>query len=285
MTTETPSFEPASRRQVLRRGAGLAFAAAATGALGGAAMAGPAAAGTGRFSPVIELRRYTMFPGQRDTLIDLFEREFIESQEALGVRVIGTFRDLDDPNRFLWLRGFPSMEARGAALNAFYFGPVWKAHRTAANATLADSDDVRLLRPATAESGFLLPQVPQRAAPGTTAIPPGFFTVNICAFARPVDPAFVAFFERQVKPVLTKAGATVLATLVTEPSANNFPRLPVREGEHTFLWVSSFADRAAYDAHLDRPQVIRLDSTLQDQLLHPPEVLRLQPTARSGLHR
>jgi hypothetical protein len=30
---------------------------------------------------VVELRQYRMKPGRRDDLIDLFEREFVESQE------------------------------------------------------------------------------------------------------------------------------------------------------------------------------------------------------------
>jgi hypothetical protein len=45
---------------------------------------------------VVELRQYTLHAGRRDELIELFEREFIETQEALGMRVIGQFRDLDD---------------------------------------------------------------------------------------------------------------------------------------------------------------------------------------------
>src|SRR5258708_4532773 len=55
---------------------------------------------------VVELRQYTLRGGRREDLISLFEREFIESQEALGVRVLGIFRDLDDPDRFVWTRGF-----------------------------------------------------------------------------------------------------------------------------------------------------------------------------------
>lgn len=94
---------------------------------------------------VVELRQYTLHPGRRDTLIALFEREFIETQEALGLRVIGQFRDLDDPDRFIWLRGFSDMSARRRSLAAFYDGPVWAAHRDAANATMVDSDNVRLL--------------------------------------------------------------------------------------------------------------------------------------------
>ena len=49
------------------------------------------------FAPIVELRQYTVFPGKREVLIDLFEREFIETQEAVGMKVIGQFRDLDKP--------------------------------------------------------------------------------------------------------------------------------------------------------------------------------------------
>src|SRR5260370_2438825 len=72
------------------------------------------------FSPILELRQYTLHPGQRDVLIELFERAFIETQEAVGAAVIGQFRDLEDPNRFVWLRGFPDMENLLAPSQAFY---------------------------------------------------------------------------------------------------------------------------------------------------------------------
>ena len=51
--------------------------------------------------PIVELRQYTLHPGQRDVLIEFFDREFVESQEALRMKVIGQFRDLDNPNRFV----------------------------------------------------------------------------------------------------------------------------------------------------------------------------------------
>ena len=59
---------------------------------------------------IVELRQYTLHPGQRDVLIDLFDREFVESQEALGMKIVGQFRDLDNPNRFVWLRGLRAPE-------------------------------------------------------------------------------------------------------------------------------------------------------------------------------
>jgi hypothetical protein len=74
---------------------------------------------------VVELRRYTLKPGARETLVELFDREFVESQEALGMSILGTFRDLDDPDQFVWIRGFSSVASRASALQAFYTGPVW----------------------------------------------------------------------------------------------------------------------------------------------------------------
>ena len=103
---------------------------------------------------VVELRQYTLKPGARDALVALFDREFVAPQEAVGMRVIGQFRDLDDADRFVWLRGFADMASRSAGLQAFYGGPAWLAHREEANATMVDSDDVLLLRPAWPGASF-----------------------------------------------------------------------------------------------------------------------------------
>jgi hypothetical protein len=185
-----------------------------------------------RSSPVVELRQYTTRPGRRDDLIALFDREFVKPQEADGIEVIGQFRDLDDPNRFVWLRGFPDMPARAAALTAFYGGPAWLARRDAANATILDSDNVLLLRPLGSDGGF---ELARRA-------PDGFVSVEIRYLGRAALPAFASFFTEHVRPRITQAGARVLATFVTEQSPNNF-RLPVRET--SACWSRSWASRTS----------------------------------------
>ncbi|GAB3757998.1 NIPSNAP family protein [Microlunatus parietis] len=96
---------------------------------------------------VVELRRYLLRPGRRDELIELFEREFVESQQELGICLLGLFREEGDEDRFVWFRGYRDLEARIAALQGFYEGPVWARHARAANATMIDSDDVLLLEP------------------------------------------------------------------------------------------------------------------------------------------
>src|SRR5687767_12939349 len=141
------------------------------------------------YSPILELRMYTLHPGRRDELIRLFEREFIEPQEAVGMQVIGQFYDLDDPNRFIWLRGFNDMSARAEFLKAFYGGPVWKAHRDAANATMIDSDNVLLLRLPHRSCGFSLKDS-NRPLLGSRAKQDGFVSATIYYFDAPVNSEF-----------------------------------------------------------------------------------------------
>jgi hypothetical protein len=233
---------------------------------------------------IFELRQYTLHPGQRDVLIELFDREFVESQEATGITVLGQFRDLDRPDRFVWLRGFRDMPSRAAALQAFYGGPVWQEHREAANATMIDSDNVLLLRPARAGSGFDL-DGRTRPPRGASAVPPTLVVATIYSCKEPCEDALVGRFEQRIRPAFEQAGGRVLAYFVTEPSPNNFPRLPVREGEHVLVWLAFFASDEEYAAHLAR----RDDSSawreanegLAAPLSGPPELLRLRPTARS----
>ena len=239
-------------------------------------------------SPIVELRQYTLHQRQRDMLIELFERAFIEPQQAVGITVIGQFRDLEDPDRFVWLRGFPDMDKRLAALQAFYGGPVWQKYRDVANATMVDSDNVLLLRPARPTSGFFL-DARDRPPRDIQEVPPGLVEATILSFETPPDANFLDFFEGTLAPVLTKSGASILSYFVSEESPNTFPVLPVREGEQVFVWFSSFRDQAAYDEHV---AVLAREEEWHDQVWKPmvrrlkaaPSVLKLAPTARSLVH-
>src|SRR2546430_859957 len=237
--------------------------------------------------PIVELRQYTLHPGKRDILIDLFDREFIEPQEAVGIKVIGQFRDLDRPDRFVWLRGFRDMPSRAKALTDFYSGPVWKAHREAANATMIDSDNVLLLRPALSTSGFLLENM-KRPPVGSDEVSKSLIVATIYYFESPVAPDFINFFEHTLRPVAESLGATISAYFVTEDSENTFPALPVRAGENVFVWFSTFPDSAAYENYMTalsgsgqgRSEV---SIALMRYLKRAPEILKLSPTARSQL--
>jgi hypothetical protein len=240
------------------------------------------------YSPIVELRQYTLHPGRRDDLIRLFDAEFIEPQEKVGMKVIGQFRNLDDPNKFVWLRGFPDMETRARGLTEFYSGSAWRSRRNDANATIIDNDNVLLLHPVRQDAAFDLDGL-DRAPVGATATSDALVVATIYH----IDPTaekereFVQFFEQAIAPMLRSAGAPVIASFIPERSANNFPRLPVRDGEPVFVWFSRFRNVAAYE---------RFQTTLaatpiwRDSLaaelsskVREPFTLRLSPTARSLL--
>ena len=229
---------------------------------------------------ILELRQYTLRGAQRDTLISIFEGNFIESQNALGAHVLGSFRDLDDPDRFVWIRGFADMQARQTALEAFYGGPVWREHAKAANATMIDSGNVLLLRPAAPGQG-LSPAAAQEGGAG------GIIGATI-HYLGSVDAAqFVAFFQKAIAPILTAAGVQPLACLVTEESANNFPRLPIRE-QRAFVWFAAWRNLAEHTAFLSRFSALSgwrdaAPEGVLAALMQKPERLRLAPTQRWAL--
>jgi hypothetical protein len=236
---------------------------------------------------VLELRQYTLYPGKRDVLIELFERAFIESQEAVGMRLVGQFRDLDRPDRFVWLRGFDGMPARRGALEAFYGGPVWRANREAANATMKDSDNVLLLRPVAPEWAFA-GSAQSRSPVGAPPVRARLIFANVYSLSAPVDDSFRRLFRDAIAPALAEAGAPALAALESEPSENDFPRLPVRTGENVFVWFASSGtaeELPALEARLMRSRrwVQAVAPELERRLSRAPERLRLAPTARSLL--
>jgi hypothetical protein len=234
---------------------------------------------------IFELRRYALRPGARETLIELFDREFVETQEDVGMRVLGQFRDLDDPDSFVWFRGFSDMQTRERALTDFYSGPVWKQHAGAANATMIDVDNVLLLSPLRG----LAPEAGNRRATGSTPSQPGLLVVTIYPLAERTAGDFPAFFARDLEPLLDDVGIPVLATYRTEHSENTYPALPVRGDAEVFVWMTLVADDAEYlrrVTELDRSSVWRDRSShaLTQYLDGEAEVLRLSPTSRSLIH-
>jgi hypothetical protein len=224
---------------------------------------------------VLELRQYTLKPGQREVLIGLFDEKFVAGQEDAGMTIVGQFRDLDAPDRFVWLRGFAGMPQRKRALETFYGGPVWQGNRTTANGTMIDSDNVLLLRPATATSGFALQGLARDRRPA------GLVVAYLHYLQRPASASAVGDMEWRLRSALQSSGAQLQAVLVSEHSENTFLALPVRLGEEVLVWVAGFADQAAYDAQ--RVALEEIASVLQPLQSAPAERLHLSPTAGSLL--
>ncbi|WP_028935198.1 NIPSNAP family protein [Pseudonocardia spinosispora] len=241
---------------------------------------------SGLSSPVLELRQYTFLPGARDTFIELFDREFIGPQEAAGARIVGQFRDLGDPNRFIWLRGFPDMITRKKALETFYNeAPAWITHGDTVRSLLIDHTDVLLLKPVRPDTGFALDDAAQRPAIESDT-PNDVVIVTIHHLDKTHTATFMDFYETVAVPAVQKAGAHFLGMFETNHSPNDFPVLPVRENQNVFITFTGFADLNKYHdflTALGKPWKEDVYPRLTSQLIRPPQTLRLTPTTRSQL--
>jgi quinol monooxygenase YgiN len=213
---------------------------------------------------VYEFRRYTLKPGRRDELIELFDREFVATQDAVGAHVVAQYRDLGDPDQFVWIRGFADMPTRRDALTTFYGGPAWKEHGAAASATMIDASNVWLLRPVVAPQ--LEPGSRDRAdKPVVTALlfePDG--TPTDADLDRLAEHVAAALVEVELPPV---------ALWATLSAVNDYPALPVRDvrGVVAVLQHAGAEQQAAAREILGR---VGWEAP-------EPELLRLAPTARA----
>lgn len=205
-------------------------------------------------SNLIELRQYLLHAGQRDTLIDVFDREFVATQEAVGIEVLGQFRDPQRPDYFVWFRGFPDMTARHHSLTAFYDGPVWAKHRDVANATMIDSDNVMLLRAVTNDDALPAHRPDRRNMRKPTGL-----VVVVAEHVEYINEETIGNFKSDAIPVLHQSGCRTLGVYASEAAPNTFARLPVRT-DQTIVWIGaietddSWAVRQAIAPMAERPQ-------------------------------
>jgi hypothetical protein len=238
--------------------------------------------------PIIDLRQYTLYPGTRDDFINLFDGQFVETQEACGMRPIGQFRDLGDPNRFVWMRSFDDMPSRERALNAFYLhSEAWARHGESARSHMIDSTDALMLKPVSPERAFPLHDPALR--PALESPPPsGLITATLYYLPNRPEADFFDFLFNAVEPLQVRAGARPVAHLTREYSANNFPRLPLRENEYVVVSFGAFDGIDAYHQYLtavgrDADWRSEVYPALVRKLYGRPQILRLSPTSRSLL--
>ena len=108
---------------------------------------------------IVEVRSYRIKPGRRGEFIQFFETRAVPALRSHGMRIIGPFLDLENPNKFVWLRLFPSLDERDRMRTAFYEGELWKNELEAIAMPLLESYDVVLCEtsPGCVFDGSLLP--------------------------------------------------------------------------------------------------------------------------------
>lgn len=219
----------------------------------------------------------------------MFERYFLDAYEGAGATIVATCRDLDDPDRWVWMRAFDDGAAREAALARFYTSDTWRTRAEACNATIADVGDAWLLRAARAD-GLQPPTAPQPPGHGAHRMQgaPADALIEVSAHALTARAAqeFESLYLQQVVPALAAAGAAPLAVFTTATDVQRNPRRPTRAGQWLFS-LSRFASAEAHATHVQVLAASRAWQALQPALARaqraPPARWRLQPTARSAL--
>jgi heme-degrading monooxygenase HmoA len=93
---------------------------------------------------IVEVRSYRIKPGRRDEFIKLFESRAVPALREHGMKVLGPLLDVENPNKFVWLRTFPSLEERDRLKKEFYEGELWKNELESIAMPMLDSYDVIL---------------------------------------------------------------------------------------------------------------------------------------------
>jgi hypothetical protein len=60
---------------------------------------------------IVEVCSYRVKAGRRSEFMRFFETQAVPAIRAHGMRVPGQLVDLENPNRFVWLRSFPCSAA------------------------------------------------------------------------------------------------------------------------------------------------------------------------------
>lgn len=74
---------------------------------------------------IVEVCTYRVKAGRRSEFMRFFETQAVPAIRAHGMQVLGPLVDLENPNRFVWLRSFPSQEDRDPMKSAFHHSAVW----------------------------------------------------------------------------------------------------------------------------------------------------------------
>ncbi len=230
---------------------------------------------------VLEFRRYTIKKGEREHFAQYFESYFPEAFEQLGALACGQFFERNNPSGFTWIRGFHNIDARATVNAAFYYGPLWKEHKSTMNDILTDSDNVLLLRPVSPERGVTIlpavdPVTEERGAQGIVVAQ--IFAVkadSVESFAKQAEATFTGY---------RAAGVREAGVLVTLDVSNNFPQLPVRTDGPYLVWLGILKDSQMLETRFNPLAERSLQALSATGLLRgTPELLVLDPTRRSRL--
>ena len=76
---------------------------------------------------IVEMRTYKIKPGKRAEFLAIFRAKSIPAHDEIGMKILGPFLSVEDPDTFFFMRGFPDLASREPMKAQFYEGELWKS--------------------------------------------------------------------------------------------------------------------------------------------------------------
>ena len=78
------------------------------------------------FRMIIEMRTYKIKHGRRAEFLKTFESKVRPEHQKIGMKILGPFLSVEDPDTFFWMRAFPDLKSHEKMRDQFYEGKLWK---------------------------------------------------------------------------------------------------------------------------------------------------------------
>ena len=75
---------------------------------------------------IVEMRTYKIKPGLRERFLEIFRTRSMPAHAAIGMRILGPWPSVEDPDVFFFMRGFPDQDSREPMKARFYESPLSK---------------------------------------------------------------------------------------------------------------------------------------------------------------
>jgi hypothetical protein len=94
---------------------------------------------------IIEMRTYRTKPGKRSEFIRIFRSRSMPAHADIGMKILGPFLSIEDPDTFFFMRGFPDVPSREPMKAKFYEGELWKRELESVLMPMLDTYEVVLV--------------------------------------------------------------------------------------------------------------------------------------------
>jgi hypothetical protein len=94
---------------------------------------------------IVEMRTYKLKPGCRSRFLDIFCTKSVPAHDLIGMKILGPFLSIEDPDTFFFMRGFPDLASREPMKAKFYEGELWKRELENALMPMIEKYDVVLV--------------------------------------------------------------------------------------------------------------------------------------------